>query len=101
MHQSEKKPGKTPIKQLPGSFDENFDNGLMSNFDHEIDRDIEAYIKGKPLFSRYAGWNFNGKCWWDGDWNCAVWCYGSHVDTITKPTLEEIMEAVCSEYGSD
>ena len=88
------------MEELPLNFNELFGDGLMSNYDGLIDQKVADLLKGEPLFSRYAGWNFNGKVWWeDSRWHCEVWRYGSHVNTISEDTLEEIMHSVCEMYG--
>ena len=53
-------------------------DSVMSNFDHEIDTSVAAALKEKEAFARYAGWNFNGRVWWDRnaeEWVCEVWTY--------------------------
>jgi hypothetical protein len=86
--------------RMPESFSEYNGDELMSNFGREIDKETEQAIKGKELFSRYAGWNFNGLVWWqDNKWLCEVWCYGSWRETFACDTTEEIMEEVSDEYG--
>lgn len=88
--------------RIPESFLEYNGEEIMSNFDGVIISETADAIKGKELFSRYAGWNFNGKVWWQNNlWNCEVWCYGSFQKTFNAETLDEIMSNVCSEYGSD
>lgn len=88
--------------RIPESFLEYDGEEIMSNFDGAIVLETAEAIKGKELFSRYAGWNFNGKVWWQNNlWNCEVWCYGSFQKTFNAETLNEIMSDVCSEYGSD
>jgi len=75
---------------------------VMSNFDHEIDRSIERRLRESEAFSRYAGWNFNGRVWWDraaGEWRCEVWTYGVPHEVIGAEALEEIMQKVCADYG--
>ena len=75
---------------------------LMSNFEHTIDKEIEQKIKVQKLYAQYTGWDFYGYVWYDNNkWNCEVWQYGSHDDTVTADTLEEIMEEVSMGYGSD
>lgn len=86
---------------LPTDFTECGMDDIMSNFDHSIADGIAEHIKGKPLFSRYAGWNFNGQVWWDGAWNCDVYVYGSCLKTVRAETLREIMDSVCAEFGFD
>jgi len=88
--------------RLPEGFLEYDGEDLMSNFDGQIIQETAEAIKGNELFSTYAGWDFNGKVWWmDGKWLCEVWCYGSWKETVIKDTLQEIMDEVCSKYGSD
>lgn len=89
-------------KRMPENFYEYENIAIMSNFDREIEQDIVKAIKNKNLFSRYAGWNFNGKVWWENkNWHCEVWCYGSFIKTFSSKKLEQIMEEVSSEYGYD
>lgn len=92
---------------LPKSYKEYYNKKLrmmsddiMTNFDHSIDEKVAKHIKDKPLFSRYAGWEFNGKVWWlRGKWHCDVWRYHSCMETVSAKTLKEIMEIVCDKYG--
>jgi len=51
--------------RVPDDFHEFDGEEIMSNFDREINRNTERCIKGNKMFSRYAGWNFNGLVWWD------------------------------------
>ena len=87
--------------RIPESFQQ-YDETLMSNCDHTIEQSVADEIKGKELYSQYAGWNFCGYVWWEGEmWNCEVWHYGSWQETFNAETLEEIMSMVSDEYGSD
>ncbi len=88
--------------ELPKDFTEFEGEELMSNFDGQIEQATADAIKGEKLFSRYAGWNFNGLVWWQEDtWNCAVYCYGSLNKIVSEESLEEIMETVSEEFGRD
>lgn len=88
--------------RIPESFLEYDGEEIMSNFYGAIVSETAEAIKGKELFSRYAGWNFNGKVWWqNGKWCCEVWTYGSWNETFVVDTLSEIMSDVSSDYGSD
>lgn len=87
------------VNRLPKSFSES-NNEIMSNFDGQINLKTAEEIKGKDLFSRYAGWNFNGKVWWQNNkWLCEIWCYQSFRETFVCDTLKEMMEEISSEYG--
>lgn len=87
--------------RIPESYSE-YSEAVMSNYDHTIDNEVAEHIKGKELSAEYAGWNFCGYVWWEGDmWNCEVWHYGSWQKTFNAETLEEIMSNVSDEYGSD
>lgn len=93
----------TELITCPENF-EAWPEGVMSNFDHEINESVATAIKGQPFFAQYAGWNFCGEVWWDAAaelWCCEVWQYHTHVATISADTLEEIMEEVSDRYGYD
>lgn len=86
--------------RIPENYTESTREEIMSNFDGVVIKATADYIKDKPLFSRYAGWNFNGRVWFQNDkWNCEVWTYGSYCETISEDTLEELMTSVSNEYG--
>lgn len=87
--------------RIPEGYKE-YDEVIMSNCGHDIHENVAEHIKGKPLYSMYAGWNFCGQVWWEGDmWNCEVWVYGSWQRTFNSDSLQEIMDDVSSEYGAD
>lgn len=74
----------------------------MSNFDGSIDNGFKDALLASPneVFGRHAGWNFNGRVYFDGDQFCEdVWVYGSHVKTIKADSLSDLMEDVNSEFG--
>ncbi len=75
---------------------------VMSNFDHSIDREIEKRLKNENVYAYYPGWNFCGDVWYDEEnkmWNCLVWQFHIHIETIEAETLERIMEVCCERYG--
>jgi hypothetical protein len=77
---------------------------VMSNFDHEIDKDAARHLRDEEVFSRYSGWNFNGLVWWDrvaDEWKCEVWTYGNPRAVVGAFTLEEIMQKVSDKFGWD
>lgn len=74
----------------------------MSNFDFSVDPGVEGALRAGDAYTCYAGWNFHGKVWWDGEqFACQVWTYHTPRETIRAATLEELMHAVSSEYGYD
>ena len=88
--------------RLPDDFTEHDGNAVLSNLDRGVDESVMEEIKGKELFSRYAGWNFNGLVWWQNkQWHCEVWRYRSYNETFSADTLEEIMTLVSDKYGYD
>ena len=90
------------ILEMPNDFVEYDGDEIMSNFDMKINEETALAIKNKKLFSRYAGWNFNGKVFWlNNQWNCEVWVYGSPQQIISADTLKELMTDVSDEYGYD
>lgn len=98
----EKEVLETLLKR-PEHFEE-LENAVMTNCDHSIDHGIAEQLKTGDFFAQYAGWNFCGYVWYGrdaGQWNCEVWQYHSHMDTVTADTLEAIMEQVCEKYGHD
>ena len=87
--------------RLPFNFQQ-YEETIMSNFDHEIDIIVQEAIKNKPFWSAYSGWNFYGKVWYqDNLWHCEVWTYQSYSETFSAETLEEIMSDICDNYGSE
>lgn len=79
-------------------------DGCMTNFDWTIDHGVVDTLRAKPnkVYVQYAGWNFCGYVWWDGQqFCCEVWQFNQPIDEICASTLEEIMERVSAEYGHE
>jgi hypothetical protein len=75
---------------------------MLSNLDNSVDYEIISLIKGKPLFSRYAAWNFNGLIWWHGKlgyWCGEVWVSGKYVTTYLAETVEALANEINDEHG--
>ena len=88
--------------RMPKDFYEFQGEGIMSNYEREINQEIAEAIKGKNMFSRYSGWNFSGLVWWEnGEWFCEVFTYGFFQETFVGDTLQEIMDLVSNSYGYD
>jgi hypothetical protein len=89
----------TDKSRIPEGFTE-YDETLMSNFDHDIDEKVAEAIKDKPLYAQYAGYGFCGYVWWqDNKWCCEVWCHGNWCETFVEDSLKDIMSEVSQEYG--
>lgn len=74
----------------------------MSNFDHEIDDGMAEALKAGGVFGRHHAWNFNGMVWFANEkFHEEVWVHNSPVTTVSADTLEELMQEVNSEFGSD
>ena len=83
---------------------EMLEDDVMSNFDHNIDRNIEKKLRNNPnkYYSNYPGWNFCGYVWFNGkQFINQVWVYNSPVKEIKADTLDEIMNETSSEFGYD
>lgn len=74
---------------------------VLSNFDHSIDRCLEARLRQEKVVMQYSGRDFCGEVWWDGQFHCLVRVRGCPRETVTRPTLEEIRDHVCGEYGPE
>jgi hypothetical protein len=75
----------------------------MSNFDHSIDpgmdEDLRAGMRGE-----HTAWNFHGQVWYDpaeGAFKEEVSVHKAVRGVLSAPTLEELMDEVNAEYGSD
>jgi hypothetical protein len=77
---------------------------LMSNFDHEVNEDVADKLRTTQAVAVYPGWEFNAKCWWDGQnarYLAAVRRYGTLRGTYAAPTPQDLMRAISMEYGPD
>lgn len=74
----------------------------MSNFNHTIDDGFEEALKAGQVFGRHAGWEFNGRVWWDGTMFCEqVSRHHVHVQTYRAPSLCDLMAVVNDQWGWD
>jgi hypothetical protein len=72
----------------------------IDNLTRQPDPGIEECLRGGGCWTRYAGWNFNGRvCFDSGLFHCEVWVFGSPRETISAPTLTELMKTVSDKYG--
>lgn len=79
---------------------EQYDEEIMSNFDHVINQETVQAIKGKKFWAAYPGSAFYGHVWFnDNLWYCDVWVYGSVSRTMSDETIEGLKEKICYEYG--
>lgn len=73
---------------------------IMSNFDNEINREVEKTLKSGSYFAQHSAWDFCGYVWWDDNkFKEEVWFYGAHVCTHVAESLEELKESVNNEHG--
>ena len=85
--------------RLPDDFEE-IELG-MSNCDGSIDKGFAKALKNKKTFGRHSAWDFNGLVYWlSGKFNTDVWVYGSHIETLSEDSLEDLMASANSIYGS-
>jgi hypothetical protein len=92
---------RTPDLGPPEGYEEIGYPGGMSNFDFEVAEGIEDRLRTERVYTRYAGWDFNGKVWLnaEGSFSCQVWVYGSSVATVQAETLHDLMHEVSDEWG--
>lgn len=73
---------------------------VMTNADLSIDEVLAAAVRGRSVVSRHAGWDFNGLVWWEnGLFHEQVWVHHAVVETLSAPTLKELMTAVNTRFG--
>ena len=88
--------------RMPPDFKEYPGDPIASNLERSIDLEIATSIKGKPLFSRYSAWHFNGIIWWEdklGYWCGEVWVYKEYVASYLAETLDELTGEMNAEHG--
>jgi hypothetical protein len=74
----------------------------MTNLDHSYDKEILEKVRNGEGWTRYAGWNFNGRVWFgNNEYHCEVWHYGSPCNVISADTPENLMQAVSYEWGCE
>lgn len=74
----------------------------MSNFDCEIEEGFEEALRKEPnkVFGRHAGWDFNGRVYFDGkQFIEQVWTYGRIAGEVKADTLNGLMDEVNNAYG--
>lgn len=70
-----------------------------SNFDHLWNAGAKEAIDNGARMC-HSAWNFHGEISKNGDtYEEEVWQYHSLVKTVTAPTLDELVLAVCDEFG--
>jgi len=73
----------------------------VSNFDGEIDPGFAEALRAQPgaVFGHHCGQNFCGRVFYeDGQFREEVQVYGRYNETISAPSLPELMERVNDEY---
>ena len=80
---------------------ETCNENLMSNFDGNINKQVEQELVDNPLkTAEYPGWEFWGLCWYqDNKFYCMTMRYRNRDNLFKADTTEELMEKVCQVYG--
>jgi len=73
---------------------------VMSNFDHSIDRAIEAELMKGNTFGSYPAWNFHAIVWFDSKFKAMISRYHILIDTIEASDLDEIMAIASDKWGN-
>ena len=77
---------------------------IYSNFDHQLDEEIKGQVQANPnkLYAQHAAYNFCGYVWYDGTkWKEEVWVYKEPQEVIEAETIEDLIDKVNLEYGSE
>lgn len=77
--------------------------GLYSNFDHELDSDVQAILeKDETKFSRHAAWEFSALVGKYGDgWISVVYRYGSIAAVLGGASAKEVIDHANRIFGDD
>ena len=77
------------------------DSLVMSNLDHRIPSEMESFLRANPdETGEHTAWDHWGKVWFKDElFHEEVWVYGSPRETLSAPTLHELMELVNSRWG--
>ena len=74
---------------------------IGSNFDMELDRQIEARLLSEPSCATYAAWEWNGIVWYNHGWHMEIWRYCAHITTIHADSLDALQDKAVSTFGGD
>ncbi|HYT93500.1 MAG TPA: hypothetical protein VEL76_32580 [Gemmataceae bacterium] len=89
------------MHEPPGDYRET-DEMVMSNFDRSIDQTLTARLRAERVTMHYSGRGFCGEVWFRlGQFHCLIRIHGLPQETVSRDTLEEVMEYVCLEYASE
>lgn len=74
----------------------------MSNYEHSIDDGLDEALRETGVYSRHAGWNFNGLVWFEGgQFKEEVWQYHEPQEILSAHSLRDLMEVVNDKWGWD
>jgi hypothetical protein len=73
-----------------------------SNFDHTLDESAEELLREGKTLMQHAAWNFCGWVWFkDGMFYEAIMQYRVLMETLSDPTLMEVIRKANEKYGSE
>lgn len=75
---------------------------IMSNYDHIVNESVRDYLMKNDQYAGYPGWNFYATVWYDKGqklWFGRVKQYGTHIDTMSARTPDELRVLISDEYG--
>jgi hypothetical protein len=76
----------------------------VSNWDHVVPYELEVLLVGSPneVFAHHYGHDFCGRIYFDGrNFVEEVFRNGAFVGAVNGTSLDEVVESVNDEYGSD
>jgi hypothetical protein len=88
---------------MPASFKEYEGEAIGRNVDLSISYKTAEAIWNKPLFSRYAAKEFEGKVWWNAElryWCMEIWVSERHEATFLSEALIDLINNANQEFGN-
>jgi hypothetical protein len=91
--------GEALLKEIDDLKEADF---YYSNFDHQMPDDAEAMLREGKLWMEHTALNFWGAIWFqDGKFHEDIFRRRTHLETVTQPTLPDLIKEVNSRYGAD
>lgn len=77
---------------------------IYSNYDHELDKEVEKFLLEENAFARHSAWEFNACVWYDkarNEWFSEVWRYGSNKGVLRGTTAMDVINEANLKWGRE